>query len=62
MVARDMSYKSAAGGTIVFKFSRTAEEGSDWVFMSMQDAATGASYDTPVEKITAMSCLDSSKY
>jgi hypothetical protein len=61
MVARDMNYRSDSGGTIVFKFSKTAEESSDWVFMSMQDSATGAAYETPEAKVTAMSCLDSRK-
>src|SRR5206468_1190453 len=31
MVARDLSYKSNANETVVFKFSKTAEESSDWV-------------------------------
>jgi len=46
---------------VVLKFSKTAEESSDWVFMSMQDASGGAEYETPIAKIKALSCLDSSK-
>jgi len=61
VIARDIRYESAPSGTVVLKFSRTAEESSDWVFMSMQDTATGATYETPIAKITALSCLDSSK-
>jgi hypothetical protein len=61
VITRDVSYSARPSGTVVLKFSRTAEEQSDWVFMAMQDAATGAPYDTPVAKITALSCLDSSK-
>lgn len=61
MVARDINYKSASRGTIVFKFSKTAEESSDWVFMSMQEAASGSDYETPEAKVAAMSCLDSRK-
>lgn len=61
MVARDMNYKSASRGTIVFKFSKTAEESSDWVFMSMQEATSGSDYETPEAKVAAMSCLDSRK-
>jgi hypothetical protein len=61
VIARDIRYESAPSGTVVLKFSRTAEETSDWVFMSMQDSASGATYDTPVAKITALGCLDSSK-
>ena len=61
MISRDIRYKSAASGTVVLKFSRTSEESSNWVFMSMQDAANGTSYETPVAKISVLSCLDSSK-
>ena len=62
MIARDMNYKSDSGVTIVFKFSKTAEESSDWVFMSMQDTnGNSASYETPEAKIAAFSCLDSRK-
>jgi hypothetical protein len=61
MIARDMSYQSRSGEMIVFKFSKTAEESSDWVFMTMQDAQGGKEYESPMAKITALSCLDSSK-
>ena len=61
MVARDIRYPSVANSTVVLKFSKTAEQSSDWVFMSMQDASGGAEYETPMAKITALSCLDSSK-
>jgi hypothetical protein len=61
MIARDISYKSNSGEMVVFKFSKTAEESSDWVFMAMQDAQGGKEYDSPMAKITALSCLDSSK-
>jgi hypothetical protein len=61
MVARDISYRSNSGETVVFKFSKTAEESSDWVFMAMQDSQGGKEYDSPMAKINALSCLDSSK-
>jgi hypothetical protein len=61
MVARDIRYPSVADSTVVLKFSKTAEQSSDWVFMSMQDATGGTEYETPVAKITALSCLDSAK-
>lgn len=61
VIARDMSYNEAPSGTVVLKFSRTAEESSDWVFMSMQEAESGRSLETPIEKITALGCLDSRK-
>jgi hypothetical protein len=61
MIARDISYNANSGATAVFKFSKTAEESSEWVFMSMQDAKTGAEYESPMAKIAALSCLDSKK-
>ena len=61
IVARDMSYKSDTQGTIVFKFSKTAEQSSDWVFMAMQGTNGGADYESPKAKISALACLDSKK-
>lgn len=61
MVARDIRYQSRASSTVVLKFSKTAEQSSDWVFMSMQDTTAGTEYDTPAAKIAALSCLDSLK-
>lgn len=65
MVARDIRYPSKdqarPNSTVVLKFSKTAEQSSDWVFMSMQDAGAGTEYETPTAKIAALSCLDSSK-
>ena len=46
---------------MVISFSRTAEEKSDWVFLSMQNESGGAIYDTPEAKIAALPCLDSKK-
>jgi len=61
IIARDLSYKAESGGTVLFKFSKTAEQSSDWVFMSMQDAQDGKEYEAPEAKISALSCLDSKK-
>lgn len=61
IMEREMRYRSAGNGTVVFKFSRTAEQGSGWVFMSMQDASSGLAYETPVARIGVLSCLDSRK-
>ena len=61
IIARDMNYKSDNGATIVFKFSKTAEESSEWVFTSMQDSNGGVNYESPEAKIAALSCLDSRK-
>jgi hypothetical protein len=56
MIKRTMSYKSSTKGTLTFEFSRTAEDKSDWVFLSMSDE-NGATYSTPETQIAAMSCL-----
>jgi hypothetical protein len=61
IITRDLSYISNTRGTIVLKFTKTAEETSDWVFTSMQDSNGGADYDSPSAKISALSCLDSIK-
>ena len=62
IIARDMNYKSDSGATIVFKFSKTAEESSEWVFTSMEDSSGGSTnYESPEAKIAALSCLDSRK-
>jgi hypothetical protein len=60
IIARDMNYKSDSKGLIVFKFSKTAEESSDWVFISMQDSSR-TDYESPSAKVSALSCLDSKK-
>jgi hypothetical protein len=56
MIKRTMSYKSGGKGTLTFEFSRTAEEKSDWVFLSMSDES-GATYGTPETQVAAMACL-----
>jgi hypothetical protein len=61
MVARDMVYKSRSVGTVVLKFSRTAEESSAWVFTAMQDPSGSVSYEEPEAQISVLSCLDSRK-
>ena len=61
MVMRTMSYQARENEKIVFAFSRTAEEKSDWVFLSMKDQSGARSYDTPEAKIAALPCLDSKK-
>jgi hypothetical protein len=60
ILMRTMTYQVGRNETYVFDFSRTAEEKSDWVFLSMKDA-NGKSYETPEEKTGAMSCLNSRK-
>ena len=60
MIKRTMSYESSGKGTLVLEFSRTAEENSDWLFLSMSDG-NGATYGTPETQIAAMPCLKSRK-
>ncbi len=61
ILMRTMTYQAGADEAFVFSFSRTAEDKSDWVFLSMKDASGAKSYDTPEAKIAAMSCLNSRK-
>ena len=61
ILMRTMTYQAGRHETYVFSFSRTAEDKSDWVFLSMKDVSSGKSYDTPEEKVAAMSCLNSRK-
>jgi len=60
IVMRTMSYQRS-GEKLLMAFSRTAEQQSDWVFLSMQDASGANVYDTPQAKIAALPCLDSRK-
>jgi hypothetical protein len=56
MIKRTMSYKSGGLGALALEFSRTAEEKSAWVFLSMSDE-NGVTYSTPDTQIAAMPCL-----
>jgi hypothetical protein len=56
MVKRTMSYKPSGKGTLTFEFSRTSQEKSDWLFLSMSDE-NGATYTTPETQMAAMPCL-----
>lgn len=60
ILMRTMIYQISRSEAFTFEFSRTAEEQSDWVFLSMKDA-TGKSYETAEDKVAAMSCLNSRK-
>jgi hypothetical protein len=61
VVMRTMTYQRGATEKLVISFSRTAEEKSDWVFLSMQNENGAAIEDTPEAKIAALPCLDSKK-
>jgi hypothetical protein len=60
ILMRTMTYQITRNEAYIFDFSRTAEEQSDWVFLSMKDA-NGKSYEPAEEKVGAMSCLNSRK-
>jgi len=60
ILMRTMTYQISRQETYIFDFSRTAEEQSDWVFLSMKDA-NGKTYESAEEKVAAMSCLNSRK-
>ncbi len=61
VVKRTMRYKSRGQRTVVFTFTRTADEPQNWVLLSLQDSVGNASYETPEAKISALPCLDSTK-
>jgi hypothetical protein len=61
VVLRTMSYQRGENQKIIFEFSRTAEEKSDWVFLSMKDQSGTGHFDTPQAKIAALPCIDSRK-
>jgi hypothetical protein len=61
VVRRTMRYKASGQRTVIFTFTRSADEPQNWVFLSMKDPAEDASYETPEAKISALPCLDSTK-
>lgn len=61
VVMRTIRYQPRGSETLVFTFSRTAEQRSDWVFLSMKDENGSRTFDTPDSKIAALPCLDSRK-
>jgi hypothetical protein len=61
IVVRTMRYEPSDSEKLVVAFSKTAEEKSDWVFLSMKDEVQTRSYDTPDAKAAALPCLNSKK-
>ena len=49
-----MSYRGSENEQILFVFSRTAQETSGWVFLSMKDESGARSFETPEAKIAAL--------
>jgi len=61
VILRTIRYDRGSSEKLLFAFSRTAEQQSDWVFLTMNDENGTRSFDTPESKILAFSCLDSTK-
>jgi hypothetical protein len=61
IIMRSMTYKSG-GKSVVLEFSRTAEENSQWVFLSMKDETGNIKFETPEAQIDVLSCLTSTKW
>ena len=61
VVLRTIRYDRGSSEKLLFAFSRTAEQQSDWVFLTMKDENGTMNFDTPESKILAFSCLDSTK-
>ena len=62
VVLRTIRYDRGSTEKFLFAFSRTAEQQSDWVFLTMKDEKNGTrNFDSPESKILAFSCLDSTK-
>lgn len=61
VVMRTVRYDPGRNEKLLFTFSRTDEQQSDWVFLTMKDENGTLNLDTPESKILAFPCLDSTK-
>src|SRR4029077_12630110 len=43
---------------LILMFSRTSEENSPWLFLSMKDEDGNATYEPPETQVAALQCLD----
>jgi len=59
VVMRTIRYQPNRNETLLLTFSKTAEQQSDWVFLTMKDESGAKSFDTAESKIAALPCLDS---
>jgi hypothetical protein len=57
MISRTMSYKPTGQGSVVIEFTRTSEENSQWLFLSMKDGNGTIKYETPDMQFAALPCL-----
>jgi len=61
VVMRTIRYQPGRNETLLLTFSKTAEQQSDWVFLTMKDETGAKNFDTTESKIAALPCLDSTK-
>jgi hypothetical protein len=61
MIKRTMTYRPEGKSAVVMEFSRTAEEHSQWVFLSMKDEDGANRYESPETQIPALPCLGQKK-
>jgi hypothetical protein len=61
MMTRTMSYKPTGLGSVVLEFTRTSEETSQWLFLSMKDGTGTIKYQTTEMQFAALPCLASKK-
>jgi hypothetical protein len=57
MMTRTMSYKPTGLGSVVVEFTRTSEENSQWLFLSMKDGNGTIKYETAEMQFAALPCL-----
>jgi hypothetical protein len=57
MITRTVSYKPTGLGSVVIEFTRTSEENSQWLFLSMRDGNGTIKYETPEMQVAALPCL-----
>ena len=61
MIMRTMSYQPNGAGSVVLQFSRTSEENSQWIFLSMKNGNGTIKYETAEMQMAALPCLASKK-
>lgn len=57
MIERTMTFRPSGKPALILMFSRTSEENSPWLFLSMKDENGTAKYETPETQVAALPCL-----
>jgi len=57
MIERTMTFRPSGKPALILMFSRTSEENSQWLFLSMKDENGTIKYETPQTQIAALPCL-----